>query len=618
MQTAPKITPTPQTERTGAQIVCEALAAHRVTTIFGYSGGAILPFYDSLAGYGVLHHVMVRHEQAAAHAAAAYARVSGRAGVCVTTSGPGATNLLTGIMDARLDSTPMVILGGQVGTRLIGSDAFQETDMMCMTASITKHNYQPRHVDDLEEVMHAAFLIALTGRPGPVYIDLPKDVLEAKTLRHRARPARLPGYRPPALPSNEALQQVRSHLLTAKKPMMLIGGGAVHSEAGPALQALAEHLQIPVGTTIMAKGIISEDHPQVLGPVGMYGRKSAQHGLMNTDVLLTFGCRFSDRITGNTQRFAEGKVIIHIDIDPYELGKNVKPTLAMVGDVRRVAESLLRAMEHDTPTETQKSWAWSLSVARDICTRCVPHEARMGVHPKNVMDAINRHKKPDDIVTTGVGQHQMFATHFLQHQKPRTLVTSGGAGTMGFGLPAAMGAAFANPAANVFVVDGDGSFQMNSQELATLAQEKIKPVVIVLDNGQLGMVRQWQDRVYNGRHQAVWFDTSAGHPDLVLLAQAYGLQGVNVSSDAELDAALVAALHSDKATVIRVLVDPLIDMLPMMPAGTNLHEFYGNCVPSPGNLFTLQDAQKMARAAKNKANLDADTEAAASSHEEQL
>ena len=601
MQTAKKIAQAPQTERSGAQIVCEALAAHRVTTLFGYSGGAILPFYDSLPGYAQLHHVMVRHEQAAAHAAAAYARVSGRAGVCVTTSGPGATNLLTGIMDARLDSTPMIILGGQVGTKLIGSDAFQETDMMCMTASITKHNYQPRHVDELEEVMHAAFLIAQTGRPGPVYIDLPKDVLEARTLRRRARPARLPGYRPPPLPDAAIMQEIRGHLLRAKTPMLLIGGGAVHSGASDALQSLAEHLSLPVGTTIMAKGIISEDHPQVLGPIGMYGRKSAQHALMNADVVLTFGCRFSDRITGNTQKFVEGKTIIHVDIDAYELGKNVKPTLAVVGDVRRVAESLMHVMKKDQPTEQQLGWLRALSVAREMCVACVPHTARMGVHPKHVMDAVNRHKGPNDIVTTGVGQHQMFATHFLQQQKPRTLVTSGGAGTMGFGLPAAMGAAFAAPDAKVFVVDGDGSFQMNSQELATLAQEKLRTVVIVLDNGQLGMVRQWQDRVYDGRHQAVWFDTSAGHPDLVLLAQAYGLQGINVSSDLELDAALDMALASDKATVIRVLVDPLIDMLPMMPAGTNLHEFYGNCVPSPGQLFTMQQTRQMARAAQARA-----------------
>ena len=606
-QTAPRFFPEPELERTGAQVVCEALLAHQITTLFGYSGGAILPFYDALGNFPQMHHVMVRHEQAAAHAAAAFARVSGRPGVCVTTSGPGATNLLTGIMDARLDSTPMVILGGQVGTRLIGSDAFQETDMMCMTATITKHNYQPRHIDDLEEVMHAAFLIASTGRPGPVYIDLPKDVLEAQTTRRRATPARLPGYRPPPLPSPSEISDIRRLLVNAERPFMLIGGGAVISEAGEVLQRLAEHLQIPVATTIMGKGIISEDHPQVLGPIGMYGRKSAQHALMQSDVMLTFGCRFSDRITGKPQSFANNKTIIHIDIDPYELGKNVPAHYAVVGDVKRVAEGLLAAMRSYTPSETQLAWRRRLDAARGICSRCVPHVAKIGVHPKRVMDAINAVKGPEDIVTTGVGQHQMFATHFLQHQKPRTLVTSGGAGTMGFGLPAAVGACMAKPGVNVFVVDGDGSFQMMSQELATLAQEKIKPIILVLDNGQLGMVRQWQDRVYAGRHSAVWFDSSAGHPDLALLAQAYGLAGVNVVTEEELDAALQTALHADTATLIRVLVDPQIDMLPMMPAGQNLQDFYGNCVPAPGQLFTESEQEELQASSSQPSQKETET-----------
>lgn len=586
-------TTAPAADRNGAHVVCESLLAHDVTTLFGYTGGAILPFYDALGTYPQMHHVMVRHEQAAAHAAAGYARASGRPGVCVTTSGPGATNLLTGIMDARLDSTPMVILGGQVGTRLIGSDAFQETDMMCMTATITKHNYQPRHIDELEEVMHAAFHIAMTGRPGPVYIDLPKDVLEARTTRRRPMPASLPGYRGPIAPKAADIVALRSLILKAERPFLLVGAGVMHADGGAALQKLAEQMAWPIASTILAKGVISENHPLVLGPIGMYGRKSAQHALMQTDLLLAFGCRFSDRITGKTQSFAANKTIVHVDIDAYELGKNVPAHLPVQADARAVAEALLDAMQGDAPSPAQLSWSRQLGAARGICERCVPHVATLGVHPKRVMDALNRVKGPDDIVTTGVGQHQMFASHFLQHQKPRTFITSGGAGTMGYGLPAAVGASMAKPNARVFVVDGDGSFQMMSQELATLAQEGIKPVVLVLDNGQLGMVRQWQDRVYSGRHSAVWFETGAGHPDLALLATAYGLAGCNVTTEQELDAALERALVADTATIIRILVDPTIDMLPIMPAGSNLSDFYGNCVPAPGKLFTDGEAAEL-------------------------
>jgi acetolactate synthase-1/2/3 large subunit len=584
----------PQAPRKGADIVCDVLLEHQVNTLFGYTGGAILPFYDALCRYPALHHVMVRHEQAAAHAAAGYARVTGRAGVCVTTSGPGATNLLTGIMDARLDSTPMVILGGQVSTKLIGSDAFQETDMMCMTATITKHNFQPRCVDELEEVMRASFHIAQTGRPGPVYIDLPKDVLEAKTFVRAHKHGLLPGYkRPTPLLEKQKIKDVLHVLSRAQRPLFLVGGGAVHADAGESILALAEQWGIPMVTTIMAKGLVSEDHPQVLGPMGMYGRKSAQHALMQCDVLVAFGCRFSDRITGHTQLFAEGKTIVHIDIDAYELGKNVPAHVAVQADVKEAVQAL-GAHAQEVPCQPSvRAWAASLGVARQLCVQCVPHHASYGVHPKHVMDVLNACKHSEDVVTTGVGQHQMFATHFLQHQAKRTFVTSGGAGTMGFGLPAAIGCAKAKPGQWVFVVDGDGSFQMTSQELATVAQEDLKIIVLVLDNGQLGMVRQWQDRVYDGRHQAVWFTATSGHPDLAALAQAYGVLGFNVSTQEALKEAIQEAQTRNKAALIRILIPPNIDMLPMMPSGATLADFYGNCVPQPGVLYTEEDMAKL-------------------------
>jgi len=583
--------------RTGARIICDALKANGVHTVFGYSGGAILHFYDALHRDPDLYHVMVRHEQAAAHAAAGYARATGRPGVCVATSGPGATNLLTGIMDGHMDSTPMVILCGQVDSRLIGKDAFQETDVMSITASVTKHGFQPRHVDEVEGILHAAFHIAATGRPGPVFIDLPKDVLMAITERRSPRPLPLPGYRNRIDPDPAAIAAAADLLQRAERPLLLLGGGALIADAGAPLLALAERLDLPVVSTINAKGVIPESHPSSHGMIGMYGRKSGVWALMNTDLLLAFGCRFTDRITGDAARFAAGKKIVHVDVDAYELGKNVPVALAIQADAAKTAQALLQATAEHTPGEPRRRWARQARAAREMCVRCVPHTARSGVHPKLVMDELNRVRRPDDIVTTGVGQHQMFASHFLVHDRPRTFVSSCGAGTMGYGLPAAIGAAFGRPDAAVFVIDGDGSFQMTGQELATVAQEGLKIVILVLDNRQLGMVRQWQDRVYEGRHEAVHFGARPGHPDFALLARAYGLAADEVSSPEHLRPALDAALARDGATLIHITVDPLVDNLPMMPAGTDFSHFHGNCVLRPGEPFTGAEARALAEAA---------------------
>ena len=595
--TAARKAPEPAFERNGAEIICDALKAHGVRTLFGYAGGAILHFYDALHRDPELYHVTVRHEQAAAHAAAGYARATGRPGVCVATSGPGATNLITGIMDGHMDSTPMVVLCGQVDSALIGNDAFQETDVMSITAAVTKHSFQPRHVDEVEGVIHAAFHIASTGRPGPVFIDLPKDVLMATTTQRSPYPLALPGYHPVVDPDPAAVAAAADLLRGAQRPLMLLGGGALIAEAGKPLRALAEQFDLPVVTTINAKGIIPESHPLAHGVIGMYGRKSGVWGLMNADVLLAFGCRFTDRITGRIDRFAARKRIIHVDIDAYELGKNVPAAVAVQADVKKAAEALCHALAANQPSAAQRRWARQMSAARQVCERCVPHTAASGVHPKQVMDALNRLRRPEDIVTTGVGQHQMFACHFLVHDRPRTFLTSAGAGTMGFGLPAAVGAACAHPHARVFVVDGDGSFQMTSQELATVAQEQLKIVILVLDNQQLGMVRQWQDRVYQGRHAAVRFDDRPGHPDLCLLAQAYGLAADDVSRPEQLDAALEAALARDGATLIRIAVDPQVDNQPMMPAGTDYSHFHGNCVAHPGELFAGEEARLLEEAA---------------------
>ena len=580
--------------RNGAQIICEVLRRQGVDTVFGYAGGAILHLYDALHRGDGLYHVTVRHEQGAAHAAAGYARASGRVGVCVTTSGPGATNLVTGLMDAHMDSTPLVVICGQVDSRLIGRDAFQETDMLSITAAVTKHGFQPRRVEELGPMLEAAFHIAASGRPGPVLIDVPKDVLAATTDADGTAWS-LPGYRPAAEPAPADIAAVAELLRRAERPLLLLGGGALIAEAGAPLRALVERLGLHVVTTINAKGVIPESHPQAHGMIGMYGRKSGVWGLMHCDLLLAFGCRFTDRITGATERFAPEATLVHVDVDAYELGKNLPAAIAIRADARAAAAALLDATADLAPTPAQRRWARQLSAARAVCTRCVPHEAG-GVHPKAVMDALNRVRRPHDIVTTGVGQHQMFASHFLRCEQPRTFISSCGAGTMGFGLPAAIGAAIARPQARVFVVDGDGSFQMNSQELATVAQEGLPIVMLVLDNGQLGMVRQWQDRVYDGRHSAVRFADRPGHPDFCALAGAYGIAAVEACDSAALDAALAEALARPAATLIRVAVDPRVDNLPMMPAGTDFTRFYGNCVARPGELFSGAEAAALAEA----------------------
>ena len=587
----------PDEPRTGGEIICDALKAHGVDTVFGYAGGAILHFYDALHRDPALYHVTVRHEQGAAHAAAGYARASGRPGVCVATSGPGATNLLTGIMDAYMDSVPMIVLCGQVDSKLIGKDAFQETDMLSITASVTKHGFQPRDVDELEQVVHAAFHIACTGRPGPVLIDVPKDVLMAATSRRAPRALRLPGFRSPPPPAAAAIAAAAALLQDAERPVLLLGGGALIADAGEPLRRLAERFDMPVVTTINAKGVMPESHRLAHGMIGMYGRKSGVWAMMQCDLLLAFGCRFTDRITGATDAFAAGKRLVHVDVDAYELGKNVPAALAIQADARTAAVALLDATARCEPTAAQRAWARQARVTRQICERCVPHVAAAGIHPQAIMEALNRVRRPHDIVTTGVGQHQMFASHFLIHDRPRTFISSCGAGTMGFGLPAAIGAARAQPSARVFVVDGDGSFQMTAQELATVAQEELPIVILVLDNQQLGMVRQWQDRVYAGRHSAVRFDGRAGHPDFCRLAEAYGIAAADVREPQALMPALEQALARPGATLIHIAVDARIDNLPMMPAGADFSRFHGNCVSRPGELFSAAEARQLAEAA---------------------
>jgi acetolactate synthase-1/2/3 large subunit len=573
-------------ERTGARIIVESLERNGVELAFGYPGGAVIPLYDEILDHADrLRHVLVRHEQGAVHAAAAYARVSGRPGVAIATSGPGASNLLTGIMDAHLDSTPVVVIAGQVASPLIGRDAFQECDMMGMTNPITKHNFQPRSVDELEEMVDQAFFIARTGRPGPVYIDLPKDVQSDTTFNGRGGPLDIPFYVAERTVDPAATRRAANLFRNARRPLLLIGQGAVHADASAALRALAHRLRLPVATTIMAKGTFDERDPLGLGCVGMHGRRVANYAVANCDLLIAFGCRFSDRITGEPKSFATGKQIVHVDIDPYELGKNVPAHVALNCDARDAAVALDGELREWTAPWTD--WADHLVRLRQVCGRCVPAFPSRTLGPRQVMEALNRVLRSDDVVTTGVGQHQMFASHFLIRSEPRTFITSGGAGTMGFGLPAAIGAALARPSAQVWAIDGGGSLQMTVQELGTLATCGAKVTVVVLDNGYLGMVRQWQELYYDRRYSAV---TLHGNPDFVRLAEAYGIEGRRVIDTADLDEALNSARDSHHSVLLHVPVEPESNIMPMMPPGGRITDFFGFCMDQPGQFFTPDES----------------------------
>jgi len=579
------------TERNGARIVVESLERNGVDLVFGYPGGAVIPLYDEIERRGEkIRHVLVRHEQGGLHAAAAYARVSGRPGVAIATSGPGASNLLTGIMDAHLDSTPVVVIGGQVATSLIGRDAFQECDMMGMTNPITKHNFQARSVEELEEMVDQAFHIATTGRPGPVYLDLPKDVQTQITFRGRGGPLDLPFYAATRELEGAAIRRAANLIRNSSRPLLLIGQGALHANAARQLEALAVRLRVPVATTIMGKGMFDENHELGLGCVGMHGRRSANYAVASSDLLIVFGCRFSDRVTGEPKSFAAGKRIIHVDIDPYELGKNVPAHVAINGDARDAAEALDRELDGWTPTWTD--WTEHVGYLRGVCNRCVPIQPSTHLDPRSVMEALNAVMDPHDVVTTGVGQHQMFASHFLIRSQPRTFITSGGAGTMGFGLPAAIGASLAKPGVTVWAVDGDGSLQMTAQELGTLAACHAKVVVVVLDNGYLGMVRQWQELYWERRYSAVEL---TGNPDFVRLAEAYGIPARLATTRHELDRALRDARDADHSTLIHVPVEPESNIMPMLPPGGKLTDFFGFCMPRPGEFFSPDELSSAPR-----------------------
>ena len=563
--------------RTGAQILCEALVRQGVDVIFGIPGGAIMPFYHALPEYGdQLRHVLCRHEQGAGHAAEGYARASGRVGVCVATSGPGATNLVTPIADAWMDSSPIVAITGQVGSALLGTDAFQETDIIGITVPITKHSYLVRDPRDLPRVIAEAFYIASTGRPGPVLVDVTKDAQQASVVPDWDVEIDLPGYvdHRRVAPASEPIAKAAQLLISAQRPLILAGNGVIQSGATSELLALAERTGIPVITTLHGLGAFPQDHPLSLGMPGMHGWVHVNRAIQRCDVLLNIGSRFDDRVTGKASTFAPHASIIHVDVDPSEIGKLVPVVVGIVGDARTVVTTLLDALP--APMDATRLAEW-LDEVSELRAKYEPRQAYRrrpdtdDLQPHDVCAALNaaRHTRGPSRVVTDVGQHQMWAAQLLDWQRPRTHITSGGSGTMGFAVPAALGAAIALPDETIWVVVGDGGFQMTNQEIATMAQEGLTNVKIaIVNNGYLGMVRQWQ-QLFEGRRYS---GTPLSGPDFARLAEAYGVRGITVDSVAAVDWAIDEAWKHPGVVVIDFRVEREANVFPIVPQGRSIGE----------------------------------------------
>jgi acetolactate synthase-1/2/3 large subunit len=555
--------------RTGAEIVWEMLKREDVDVVFGIPGGAIMHTYHPRQEYGV-RHILMRHEQAASHAADGYARVSGKVGVAMATSGPGATNLVTGIATAMIDSTPIVCITGQVPTSLIGSDAFQETDITGVTLPITKHNYLVTDVAELASVIHEAFYVARTGRPGPVLIDLPKDVQQAETdFEPPTDGLELPGYQPKKKGDPALVQQAVELINEAERPVILAGHGVLMSEAMDALRTFVEKTETPVALTLLGKGGFPESHPLALGMMGMHGEAFVNRAIQESDLLLAFGMRFDDRVTGTLETYAPHAKKVHVDLDPAELNKIVRVDVPIQGDLHQVLHQLLPLVEPaERPAWLQQIARWQSDTAvRDVLNR--PENGRL-LAPQ-VIDAIYEGTEGKAVMVTDVGQHQMWAAQYYPLDAPHTQVTSGGLGTMGFGLPAAIGAQVAQPDSEVWAIVGDGGFQMTLQELATAVQERLPIRIAVCNNGHLGMVRQWQELFYDERYEA----TPLVNPDFVKLAEAYGVPAWQVTDPDEARDVVAEARMQDGPALIDFHVAQKGEegnVYPMVPAGAALHE----------------------------------------------
>jgi acetolactate synthase-1/2/3 large subunit len=561
--------------RIGADVVCEALLRQGVDIFFGFPGGVLLPLYDVLGDYPALRPILVRHEQGAAHAADGYARASGKVGVCLATSGPGATNLVTGIGNAMLDSVPMVAITGNVASALLGKDAFQEIDITGITLPITKHNYLVRDADELPQVFAEAFYIARTGRPGPVHIDITKDALQQETQAQHpdeeAVLAALPGFRPTLEGHPRQLRSAAALIDAAKRPVILAGHGILLARAWDQLRAFAEKTQIPVTHTLLGVGAIDETHPLAYGYMGMHGWKHVNQAIQSSDLLIALGMRFDDRVTGKVSTYATGAKIIHVDIDPAEIGKNVSVELPIVGDVGRVLSALIPLVSERRPEDRADYFAQLAEWRRDSERRRWHGSGawRDGLLSADyVIEQIGAATNHDATLVADVGQNQMWMARYAGYRRPNSHISSGGLGTMGFGLPAAMGAAMGRPDKETWVVCGDGGFQMTLQELATLAQDHIPVKIAILDNTKLGMIRQWQELIYAGNYQS----SHLLGPDFVKLADAYGIPAFRATTPEEVTRALEAARAVDGPALVHFRIADEQNVFPFMPAGKGLSD----------------------------------------------
>jgi acetolactate synthase I/II/III large subunit len=566
---------TPAVQVTGAQSLVMALEAMGVDTVFGIPGGAILPAYDPLLDSTKVRHILVRHEQGAGHAAEGYASASGRVGVCMATSGPGATNLVTPIADAYMDSVPIVAITGQVSSRSIGTDAFQEADIRGITMPITKHNYLVTDPDAIPRAVAEAFHIASTGRPGPVLIDISKDALQAMTTFVWPPKFDLPGYRPVAKPHGKQIREAARLIREARRPVLYVGGGVIRSGASAALRELVELTQIPVVTTLMARGAVPDSDTLNLGMPGMHGTVAAVTALQKSDLLIALGARFDDRVTGQLSTFAPDAKVIHADIDPAEISKNRVADVPIVGDCLDVIRDLITVVRGDQQADHRGDYeAWRKQVAQWKVTfplGYTPHEGALS--PQYVIERLGAISGPESVFVAGVGQHQMWAAQFVQYERPNSWLTSGGLGTMGYSVPAAMGAKVAQPERTVWAIDGDGCFQMTNQELATCVINKIPIKVAIINNSSLGMVRQWQTLFYNERYSNTDLHTSHEEiriPDFVKLAEAYGCVGLRCETAEDVDATIKAAMEiNDRPVVVDFIVTRDAMVWPMVPSGVS-------------------------------------------------
>ncbi len=561
---------------TGAQSIVRSLEEVGVEVVFGIPGGAILPTYDPLMDSAKVRHILVRHEQGGGHAASGYAHATGKVGVTLATSGPGATNLVTALADANMDSIPVVAITGQVGAALIGTDAFQEADIVGITLPVTKHNYLVTNADDIPRVIAEAFHIASTGRPGPVLVDIAKSAMQAQTTFSWPQEIALPGYHPVTKPHAKQVREAARLLATARRPVLLVGGGVIRADASALLRRLVDASGAAVTTTLMARGALPDDHPQHLGMPGMHGTVPAVAALQRADLIVALGARFDDRVTGLLSSFAPNAAVVHADIDPAEIGKNVRVDVPIVGDLKEVIADLLPELEREHAHHGKpdlEAWWRQLDAWRETFPLGFDEPSDGHLAPQHVITRIGELSGPESIFVAGVGQHQMWAAQFIRYARPRSWLNSGGLGTMGYAVPAAMGAKVGAPDRTVWAIDGDGCFQMTNQELATCAINDIPIKVAVINNSSLGMVRQWQTLFYESRYSNT--DLHTGHgtvriPDFVKLADAYGAVGLRCDTKADVDATIKRALEiDDQPVVVDFTVSRDAMVWPMVAAGVS-------------------------------------------------